>query len=881
MKQTLILLFVILFAHTSRAEWQAFNDSANKNGGTDDPNVTTINIGRTSPGPTEDVLLQLESGASTGVTARYEETISTGSVFWTSDPITVDPESDAATLFGPVLDLEGNISYGDAPGWHVDLILEGLDSGRSYTFAGTAMRGGGQGYAERTTHWRLIGADAFTYASSQGAWKVGEDSVEFSTGHNEVGYVARWTGIRPGADGKIIIRTTHTVGEANGGLPGAHAYKGYAGGVFMVQLEPPPAKGWQAFNDSANKNGGTEDPNITTINVGRTSVGPTEDVLLQLESGASTGVTARYEETFSTGSVFWTSDPITVDPESDAATLFGPVLDLEGNISYGDAPGWHVDLVLEGLDSGRSYTFAGTAMRGGGQGYAERTTHWRLIGADAFTYASSQGAWKVGEDSVEFSTGHNEVGYVARWTGIRPGADGKIIIRTTHTVGEANGGLPGAHAYKGYAGGAFMLELESGGSQASQQNMQIVRLFPFQGLPANPASKVVVALDPGDGVLNTDRVEMWLDGSKVEASLLESDGLIEIMHAPDSAFESGSVHEVEVRFIDTLTPELPYQSAWSFTTVDYSDLPVLNANQTVDASDIENLRSGFGVRTVATDPFNASGANWALESAEDLFFIWDQPHENLADLDQLNEKGYFVESGGINYQRDQLAIGNHGDEKPFPGIAGTASLIFEGEDQPSINFGCEIVAILELEEGYHDFSITSSPQHELYLGLGPDAFLLEPDELINPGKTDDQGWRYRFLVPERGFYPFTLLYFDDLTGSSTLTTSGGSASSLEWAVKSPLGTTPLINAPVAGTIRAYIPSFAADKPLITAIELDSISARSFQFNTQSGSTYFIEGSTDLKSWDVIAEVKATDSATTYEDHRKIYHEAYFYRVRLP
>ena len=110
------------------------------------------------------------------------------------------------------------------------------------------------------------------------------------------------------------------------------------------------------------------------------------------------------------------------------------MLDLEGNISYGDAPGWHVDLILEGLDSGRSYTFAGTAMRGGGQGYAERTTHWRLIGADAFTYASSQGAWKVGEDSVEFSTGHNEVGYVARWTGIRPGADGKIIIRTTHTA---------------------------------------------------------------------------------------------------------------------------------------------------------------------------------------------------------------------------------------------------------------------------------------------------------------------------------------------------------------------------------------------------------------------------------------------------------------
>ena len=122
----------------------------------------------------------------------------------------------------------------------------------------------------------------------------------------------------------------------------------------------------------------------------------------------------------------------------------------------------------------------------------------------------------------------------------------------------------------------------------------------------------------------------------------------------------------------------------------------------------------------------------------------------------LMKKAHFVESGGTELSTGTLAIGNHGDEKPFPGIAGTASLIFEEEDQPSINFGCEIVAILELEEGAHDFSITSSPQWmSSTLACSLDAFLLEPDELINPGKTDDQGWRHRFLVPERGFYPFT------------------------------------------------------------------------------------------------------------------------------
>ncbi|MBT7875521.1 MAG: hypothetical protein HN758_13910, partial [Verrucomicrobia bacterium] len=85
MKPALILLAMVLIANSNWADWQAFNDSSNKNGGTDDPTVTTINIGRSSPGPVEEELLQFGSGDGTGVIARYEETVSTGSVFWTSD----------------------------------------------------------------------------------------------------------------------------------------------------------------------------------------------------------------------------------------------------------------------------------------------------------------------------------------------------------------------------------------------------------------------------------------------------------------------------------------------------------------------------------------------------------------------------------------------------------------------------------------------------------------------------------------------------------------------------------------------------------------------------------------------------------------------------
>ena len=70
------------------ASWQAYNDSGNKNGGTTDETVTMINVGRSSPGPASTELLVFGSGDGTGVTATYEETLSEGSVFWTSDAIT-------------------------------------------------------------------------------------------------------------------------------------------------------------------------------------------------------------------------------------------------------------------------------------------------------------------------------------------------------------------------------------------------------------------------------------------------------------------------------------------------------------------------------------------------------------------------------------------------------------------------------------------------------------------------------------------------------------------------------------------------------------------------------------------------------------------------
>jgi hypothetical protein len=45
--------------------------------------------------------------------------------------------------------------------------------------------------------------------------------------------------IGSGKDGKFIVRTSHGIGEKKGGIKGAHEYKGYAAGIFMLEYQGP------------------------------------------------------------------------------------------------------------------------------------------------------------------------------------------------------------------------------------------------------------------------------------------------------------------------------------------------------------------------------------------------------------------------------------------------------------------------------------------------------------------------------------------------------------------------------------------------------------------------------------------------------------------
>jgi len=238
------ILILPVFAQLALADgWTAYNDCVDTTPASTPVNATSFGLGRFYAGDgSSGNLRDFETGSDTGVTVTFTENVSTGNTInWAQDFADYTPGTDAAGIFGGKLNLTGNMSYNDAPGWSLDLTISNLDPNVSYSFAATVHRNGGAGYATRITNWTLNGAESATYACSDGALKISETSAEFSTGDNIGGLVARWTNIRAGADGTFSLRTTHGLGSAQGGIAGADAYRGYAGGLFMLMAQPQDA----------------------------------------------------------------------------------------------------------------------------------------------------------------------------------------------------------------------------------------------------------------------------------------------------------------------------------------------------------------------------------------------------------------------------------------------------------------------------------------------------------------------------------------------------------------------------------------------------------------------------------------------------------------
>jgi hypothetical protein len=297
-------------------------------------------------------------------------------------------------------------------------------------------------------------------------------------------------------------------------------------GLAAASIATPTASagGWIAYNDSVDIDPNLTPANATNFGLGRSYLGEGDTgKLLDFETGEDTGVLVTFKENFSTGSINWATDFAGFTPGSDAAATFEGILDLSGNMSYGDDPGWSLELVFSDLDPDVSYTFAATVHRNGGGDYAGRVTNWLLSGAEGATYASSAEAHKIDDFNVEFSTGDNTAGLVARWTDIQPGADGSFTIRTSHGVGAANGGIPGADAYRGYAGGLFMLEAQSDGVPLMISSVDYDSGTNETTLTWPTSSNRIYAIDVSEDFLTWSEIVKDLEFESETATYVEED----------------------------------------------------------------------------------------------------------------------------------------------------------------------------------------------------------------------------------------------------------------------------------------------------------------------------------------------------------------------
>ncbi len=782
--------------------WVAYNDLADTDPDSSPANITSFGHGRGYTGDgTEGELLDFDTGVGTGVRVAFFEEVSQGNTInWAGDGAEFVEGTDAGDSFGDVLNLTGNLSYNDAPGWYFDVVLTGLDPNRTYAFAATANRNGGDSYGERVTNWSIREADAYEAASSAGAHKIDESTVEFSTGNNTAGNVARWVGINPGADGRIVIRTTHGVGEENGGLPGAHAYKGYAGGVFSLALEEiEAAYHWIAYNDTVRLDAEAGAEEVTDFGLGRGYAGlGSEGRLKNFDTGEELGVTVTMIETVSEGNTInWAGDPAAFVEGTDAAAFFDGVLDPSGNLSYNDAPGWHLDTTFSGLDPNQWYTYVGTVNRNGGDSYGERVTNWKILNAESFVFASSEGTHKIADDSVEFSTGNNVAGHVARWTDIQPSAKGTFTIRTSHGIGEENGGMPGAHAYKGYAAGLFLLlEQSSSSNQPSTPAVEVFRVTPTNGQDqAHPNTPVQAILKHTRATVDAESILLEVDGEVVVPNVTATLEETRISFPAEELFASGSRHEAILRFSDLAEVPGDYEHAWSFTVASYTDAelyPVIPAGLRYPLENLGNNRMrGFAVRIGAPE----FGSELTVGAAEDVETLWDEDFENVADTQDYNPAGYFLESGPLNYQTDGEARGNKTGEQRFPGI--------ESSEAPGVAFGLEARALWYLRPGFYTLNVTVGTEFEIDLGPpGQEVRLPRTFPECNNCGGEDAAWVVNFIIEEAGFYPARILYVN--------AEGGGSFELLEVA---PDGARHLINSGHPNAIESYVPPELLTDPL--------------------------------------------------------------------
>ncbi|MEK7123756.1 MAG: hypothetical protein AAB851_02570, partial [Patescibacteria group bacterium] len=139
---------------------------------------------------------------------------------------------------------------------------------------------------------------------------------------------------------------------------------------------------------------------------------------------------------------------------TDAYTVFNGIVNSAGLISYSAT---NLTFTLTGLDPNLNYEFVLFGNRNN-TSYTNRTTTTTISDVMSFTNASTPGATFSGanDSAATITNGYNTVnGYIARFTNIKPGADGDMLITVSSPTGQF------------YANALMLRATQSSGSSSS------------------------------------------------------------------------------------------------------------------------------------------------------------------------------------------------------------------------------------------------------------------------------------------------------------------------------------------------------------------------------------------------------------------------------
>jgi hypothetical protein len=237
MKRRVLGMALVVFASATmaRADWTAYNDCIGVSDTATMTDNTAANASKYYRGQSG-LLKDFATGTSVSASVTVNTTGNTQGPGGGA-PSAFAAGTDAASIFSGKVDLtNGVIYYGDS-GWTVDLVFTGLNSTSQYALATTFDRG----RSDYTDRWSVVSiqdADAYTYASSAGTWKVSDSAVSIQSYNTANGYVAKWTGIKAGADGDFTIRFTQAANTPGVQIPVGATQNdrlGYGPGAFMLQ----------------------------------------------------------------------------------------------------------------------------------------------------------------------------------------------------------------------------------------------------------------------------------------------------------------------------------------------------------------------------------------------------------------------------------------------------------------------------------------------------------------------------------------------------------------------------------------------------------------------------------------------------------------------